>query len=454
MLTYTSLLWHDHTGITTQTGTSAMSAPQAVEEWHVKTMTTDHHRDAAADTPRDARIIAIETVRTPTQSNVLFVLLHAADGTIGLGETFYGATSVENYVHETAATVLATLPHHSPARVARALSSYVGYAGSGAEVRGNSAIDIALWDLHAKAAGLPLRTMLGGPFVESIPIYNTCAGNDYVRAESRQSSSNWGLGDAGSGGRYEDLWRFLNEPAALARDLRDQGYTGMKVWPFDLAAEESRGDHTADLRFGLGVLEAIRNEVGDEMQLYVELHSLWQPKGAERVLHAIRPYGVEWAEDPVRSDHHEVLGALRERTGVPLAVGENLGAGFNGYKPLFDARGTDVAIIDIGWSGGITQAVKTAALAEQYGVPVAPHDCTGPVSLAVATHFVTAIGNGHVQEVARAFYHGWYTEVSAGFPTIADGMITPAAAAGHGVELLPGFLAQAATTRRVTRLDG
>ena len=416
-------------------------------------MTTHTHSDNAATASRDARIIAVETVRTPSQSNILFVLLHADNGTIGLGETFYGASSVESYVHETAATVLASLPHHSPSRVARALSSYVGYAGSGAEVRGNSAIDIALWDVLAKSTGLPLRTMIGGPFVDSIAVYNTCAGNDYVRAESRQSSSNWGLGDAGGKGRYEDLWRFLNEPAALARDLRDQGYQGMKVWPFDLAAEESRGDHTADLRFGLGVLDAIRSEVGDDMQLYVELHSLWQPKGAERVLEAIRPYGVAWAEDPVRSDHHEVLSALRARTGVPLAVGENLGAGFNGYKPLFDARATDVAIIDIGWSGGVTQALKTAALAEQYGVPIAPHDCTGPVSLAVATHFVTAVGNGHVQEVARAFYHGWYNEVSTGFPTITAGMITPSAAPGHGVELLPDFLAHSATSRRVTRLD-
>ncbi len=402
----------------------------------------------------NSRVIAVETVRTPLQSNVLFVLLHGADGEIGLGETFYGASSVESYIHETAATVLGSLQDHSPARVARALSSYVGYAGSGAEVRGNSAIDIALWDILAKRSGQPLRAILGGPFVDSIPVYNTCAGNGYVKAESRQSSTNWGIEASSAQGRYEDLWRFLNEPGALARDLRDQGYQGLKVWPFDLAAEESRGDHTADLRFGLSVLEEIRSEVGDDMQLYVELHSLWQPKGAERVLAALEPYGIAWAEDPVRADHYEVLAALRESSGVPIAVGENLGAGFNAYKPLFDARATDIAIIDIGWSGGITQAMKTAALAEQYGVPVAPHDCTGPVSLAVATHFVTAVSNGYVQEVARAFYHGWYNEVSTGFPVIENGMITPAADAGHGVSLSKELLADPRTSSRVTRFDG
>lgn len=413
--------------------------------------TTEEFRPAATSSMDAARIVAIETVRTPIQSNALFVMLHGADGEVGLGETFYGASSVENYIHETAATALSALDQHSATRVARALTSYVGFSGSGAEVRGNSAIDIALWDLTARRADMPLRALIGGPFVDSIPIYNTCAGNDYVRAESRQSSSNWGLSGAGSG-RYEDLWRFMNEPAALARDLWDQGYRGMKVWPFDLAAEEARGDHTADLRVGLGVLDAIRSEVGDEMDLYVELHSLWQPTGAARVLDAIRPYGITWAEDPVRVDHFDVLARLRQSSGVPIAVGENLGAGYNAYKPLLDAHGTDVAIIDIGWSGGVTQALKTAALAEQYGIPVAPHDCTGPVSLAVATHFVTAIGNGYVQEVARAFYHGWYNEVANGFPTISEGRITPSRSAGHGVTLTPEVLEDPRTQRRVTRI--
>ncbi|MCY7412864.1 MAG: mandelate racemase/muconate lactonizing enzyme family protein [Salinibacterium sp.] len=408
-----------------------------------------HDLEPAVSTPR---LAAIETVRSPVQANVLHVLLYDTDGNIGLGETFYGASSVENYVHETASIALRSTENLSPQGIAGRLSSYVGYSGSGAEVRGNSAIDIALWDLLAQRAQLPLRTLIGGPVVASIPVYNTCAGNDYVRAESRQSSSNWGIGADASRGRYEDLWRFLNEPGELAQDLVDQGYRGMKVWPFDLAAEESRGGHIADLRFGLGVLEKIRHAVGDRIDLYVELHSLWQPKGAERLLKAIEPFGVSWAEDPIRADRTEALASLRASTNVPIAVGENLGAGYNSYKPLFDARAIDVAIIDIGWSGGITQALKTASLADLHGVPIAPHDCTGPVSLAVAAHVVTAIPNGHVQEVARAFYHGWYQNVSTGVPTIANGVITPSDAAGHGVSLTPEFLARPDTVRRVTRL--
>ena len=399
-----------------------------------------------------ARIVAVETVRTPLQANVLFVRLHAADGQVGLGETFYGAQSVEDYIHETAALILADESCAAPARIAGSLPSYVGYSGSGAEVRANSAIDIALWDLLGKRSGQPLRHLLGGPVVDTIQVYNTCAGGNYVRTESRQASSNWGMSNGGPRRPYEDLWRFLNEPGPLARDLWDQGYRGMKVWPFDLAAEAARGAHTADLRPGLRILDQIREAVGEEMALYVELHSLWQPKGAERLLTALQPYRVAWAEDPLRPDHYLALGILRETCGVPIAAGENVGAGYNAYKPLLDARAIDVAIIDIGWSGGITQAMKTAALAEQYSVPVAPHDCTGPVGLAVASHFVTTVPNGFVQEVARAFYHGWYPEVSTGFPVITDGYIRPADTPGHGVSLPDSLLSSSTVARRLTRV--
>jgi len=399
------------------------------------------------------RIVSIETVRSSLQPNAIFVLVRGADGQVGVGETFYGAASVEAYVHEIAALALQAPGRHSPARVSGLLSGYVGYSGSGTEVRGNSAIDIALWDLLAKQSNRPLRELLGGPFVESIEIYNTCAGNDYVRSNSQQSSNNWGLPLAGRAERYDDLWRFLNEPARLARDLVDEGYRGMKVWPFDLAAEASGGDHRADLKFGLGVLDAIREEVGDSMDLYVELHSLWQPRGAERILRALEPYGLAWVEDPIRSDRYEALAVLREGTSVPIALGENVGAGYNSYKPLLDSRAMDIAIIDVGWGGGITTAMRTAALADQYGVPVAPHDCTGPVSLAVATHLVTAVPNGHVQEVARSFYNGWYGQVSEGFPGIADGRITPSAAPGHGVTLRPEMLLDPSTIRRVTAIE-
>jgi galactonate dehydratase len=252
----------------------------------------------------DAKIVKIESVRSAIQPNVTHILVTDSDGITGLGETFYGATSVEAHLHDVIVpTLIAESPGVNPASVSRVIQGYVGYSGSGAEVRARSGLDIALWDIAAKRAGLPLRKLLRPAAPDSIPTYNTCSGLKYVNAESRQSSSNWGFsGESRPDGDYEDLWAFLHEPARLARELLDSGYTGMKVWPFDLAAESSGGSSAADLSFGLSVLEAIRDEVGMEMDLYLELHSLWQPEAAAKLIREVEKFSLKWVEDPIRAD--------------------------------------------------------------------------------------------------------------------------------------------------------
>lgn len=398
---------------------------------------------------------SIETIRTSLQPNVTLVALRDHEGNVGLGETFFGASSVEAYIHDVAAPVLSETAASTPSAAAAALEPYVGYTGSGAEARSNSAIDIALWDLLAKRASLPLNELLGGRFHEGLPVYNTCAGFSYINAQSRQSSSNWGTTLSPEGapeGGYEDLWAFHNEPAKLARELVEAGYPGMKIWPFDLAAEQSGGGRSADLRRGLAVLDAIRNEVGDEIEIYLELHGQWTLSGATRLLEAVEPFSLAWAEDPIRSDQPAALAALRSRTGIPIAVGESTGSGNLGYRALFEHDAVDTAILDLGWCGGITQGRRAAALAASHGLPVALHDCTGPIALATAVHLATATPNVEVQEVARAFYHGWYQDIATGLPELRDGMITAGSAPGHGIDLAPGFLSRTDTFRRVTAL--
>lgn len=396
------------------------------------------------------RIMAVETVVSPIQPNVCIVRLIADDGLVGLGETFYGAPLVEAYIHQQAAPLLMALTDASPELAAIALAPYVGYQGSGAETRGNSAIDIALWDLLGKRAGLPLREILGGAVHDSIGVYNTCAGAGYINGASRQSSSNWGLDRADRSVGFEDLWSFMNEPARLARDLIDSGLTGMKVWPFDLAAEASRGDHRADLSDGLKVIEAIRNEAGLAIELYVELHSMWTLRGAQRLFRELEEFQPAWVEDPIRADNVDAITRLRAGTGLTIATGESL-AGRRGYRPLLEAGAVDVAIVDLGWTGGITEGRKIAALAELYGIPVAPHDCTGPISLAAAVHWVTSSPNGLVQEMSRSFYHGWYRDFVEDLPPIEGGRIRPLDAPGLGVELNPAILDPAVS--RVKRSD-
>lgn len=400
------------------------------------------------------RIADLITYRTAIQPNVCILALRTEDGLIGLGESFWGAEAVEAYLHSTAAPLLATLSDVTPAAAGVALRPYVGHDGSGAETRAIGAVDIALWDLLGHASGQSVMRLLGGPVVPRMRVYNTCAGYAYVSQENRQATTNWGLPAHASADRpYEDLQGFMERPAALARSLLSEGYTAMKVWPFDPAAEATRGNDLpyADLRRGMAVLEAIRAEVGDAMDILIELHGLWSVKGAVtllRELESIRPW---WVEDPIRPDAPEAYRALRERTSVPIAAGETV-AGRRGFKRLFDAGALDVAIVDIDWTGGISEAVKVAALAETYGVGFAPHDCTGPISFAVTTQVVCAQPNAVIAETVRAFTTDWYRLIADGGPTVADGFVTPTDTPGLGITLREDFLARPDTITRTTRL--
>jgi L-alanine-DL-glutamate epimerase-like enolase superfamily enzyme len=230
------------------------------------------------------KVTEVETLRLEEFPNVLWVLVHTDEGLTGLGETFFGARAAEAYIHETAApSLLGTEALHID-RHAKELYGYLGYASSGAETRGNSAIDIALWDLFGKATGQPVYQLLGGPCRERIRTYNTCAGYRYVRESPRQEVSNWGLQKDESEGPYEDLDAFLHRADELAEDLLSQGIRGMKIWPFDPYAEAADGHYIsdADLQEALEPFRKIRSAVGNEMDVMVEFHSLWDLPTAKK----------------------------------------------------------------------------------------------------------------------------------------------------------------------------
>jgi galactonate dehydratase len=398
------------------------------------------------------KIVAVETIRTEIQPNVLFVRLHTDAGLVGLGESFFGARAVEAYLHESVAQVLLESPDVSPERMAATLRPYVGYQGAGVEVRGNAAVDLALWDLLGQQADVPLARLLGGPVRDKIGIYNTCAGSGYISTSTRQESSNWGLAAAGENPPLDDLHAFLNRPAQLARDLWDEGVPGMKVWPFDGAAEASGGTDISrrDLDQGLAVIEAIRAEVGLEMNLMVELHGLWERRPATVICEALAPFEPYWVEDPLRGDAVAAFDRLHQDVGVTIATGETV-VGRRGFAPLLSGGAVDVATVDVQWTGGLTEARKVATLADTYGIPIAPHDCTGPVSFAACCHLVLSQPNGLVQETVRAFLRTWYGELVEGLPVVADGTMSLTDAPGHGVRLREDLLDGPHVERGITR---
>ncbi len=384
------------------------------------------------------KITALETLRLEEFGNIVFVRLHTDEGVVGLGETFMGPKAVEAYLHETVAPkVLGRDPLQIEAINADLSRFYLGWSSAGAETRGNSAMDIALWDIFGKAHGKPICDMLGGRSRDKIRVYNTCAGYKYIRDSSAQSVANWHVGE--QGGPYEDLEGFLYRADEVALSLLEQGITGMKIWPFDIAAERTNGFDMSpqELNTALEPFRKIRKAVGDKMDIMVEFHSLWSLPMAKKLAERLAEFDTYWHEDPFRLDNVSDLKDYARHSKAWVCASETLSY-THAFREYLETGAAGVAMLDLSWCGGISEARKIAALAEARHVPVAPHDCTGPVVYMASCQFSMHARNALIQESVRAFYTGWYKELVTTLPKVENGEVTiDFAAPGLGTELLP-----------------
>jgi galactonate dehydratase len=394
------------------------------------------------------KITSIETLRTTEFANVLWVRVHTDAGIIGLGETFYGAGAVEAHIHDILVPrLLGKNPLHIEALHREMLNLPMAQSSTGVEYRAASAIDIAFWDIFGKVCKQPVHQMLGGLCRDRQRIYNTCAGTRYVRSNNIKPVSNWNAGDAE--GPYEDLDGFMNRADHLAESLLSEGVTAMKIWPFDPAAIENQGMHiTAEqMRKAIEPFEKIRKAVGDKMEIMVEFHSLWNLPMAIKLARALEPYKPTWYEDPIRMNSPQALAEYARSTNVWVCASETLGSRFP-YKDMLDRDAMHIVMVDLCWSGGLTEGRKIAAMAETYHRPFAPHDCIGPVGFIAGIHASFSQPNTLIQESVRAFYKGWYKELVTTMPVIKDGFAYPMDGHGLGVELLPAVFQRSDLTVR------
>lgn len=375
----------------------------------------------------------------------MWVRVLDADGVAGLGESYYIPSAVEAVIHEIAAPLLLghdALDIEAHAQTLFACANFSGWAG--AEMRAFSAIDVALWDLAARRAGVSVATLMGGRVRERVRAYNTCV-------------------DAGP---HADQRGFLERPAELAEELLDAGLTGMKVWPWDRFAPQIHSalatgpagwsamgpvghDLTSDaLREGLACVAAIRERVGDRVDVMIEGHGRWDLNAALRICRALEAHEVAWAEDLMQPDSARDLARLARSSRVPQAVSERL-IGRSAYREALAHEAAHVVMVDVVWTGGLTEARKIADLADLHHLPVTPHDCTGPVALAAALQLCAYATSAKVMEVVRGFLAGWYRDVVTEVPVLHDGHLSIPAGPGLGVELQPDLPRRAgAHTRR------
>ena len=300
------------------------------------------------------------------------------------------------------------------------------------------------------APASPSATCWAAASRDSIRVYNTCAGYNYIRDSRAQRSPTGSVGEQGGPTRISTA--FLHRADELAHSLLEQGITGMKIWPFDIAAERSSGyDISPDeLRTALEPFAKIRKAVGDKMDIMVEFHSLWSLPMAKKLAGALAEFDTYWHEDPFRLDN---VGDLRTTRGTRKAwvcASETL-AYTHAFRDYLETGAAGVAMLDLSWCGGLSEARKIAGWPRPGTCPVAPHDCTGPVVYAASCHFsLHAPQRADPGKRARLLYR---LVQRAGHRTAAvtKGEVTVNMKPGLGLELLPDLDRRKDASVRTTR---
>jgi galactonate dehydratase len=287
-----------------------------------------------------------------------------------------------------------------------------------------SGIDIALWDIRGRVAGQPIYKLLGGAVRQRIRLYANC-----------------GLSD---------------DPAELRRRIREAVALGYRVVKFYPLPAVSAVEGTATLRRIVACCEAARDELGDGMDFALDFHGRLGAGLAVEVEAAVRHTRPLWIEEPVLPETPKALTRLAEKFVVPIALGERLFTRW-GFREVLENEWASVIQPDAANAGGITEMVKIAALAETYGVALAPHNPNGPVQSVASMHLAAALHPFEILE-HRHEHHDFMRGLATHVPEVeADGCVGLPPGPGLGIAVDEDFARAHAEGRWVAesfRADG
>jgi galactonate dehydratase len=285
-----------------------------------------------------------------------------------------------------------------------------------------SGIDIALWDIKGKVAGQPVYDLLGGKVRDSVPLY----ANGWFAALDGQPAC----------ATPEDY-------AAAARRIVGRGHRAVKLDPFHEMVPYHTGYLAGQISaageaFGVACVAAIRDAVGPEVEILIDAHGHYNVPTAVRLARRLEPYRIGWLEEPTPPESLEALRAVREQVSVPICVGERLYTRWD-FLPVLAGRLADYLMPDVVWTGGISEVMRIAALAETYHVPVTPHNAMGPLQIVAGAHAMLAVPNFYRLEhnVANV---PWYDACLDRPLDLRGDRLHLSQRPGLGVELDPGFL--------------
>jgi mannonate dehydratase len=374
------------------------------------------------------RIAGAEAIVCSPGRNFVTLKLTTADGVVGFGDaTLNGRElAVAAYLKEHLCPVLID-------RDADAIEDTWQFLYKGAYWRRGpvtmasiGAVDTALWDIKGKVAGLPLYQLLGGASRSGVTLYAHASGADLPELNERV------------GERLEQGYKAVRAQASVPGygDLYGITDAGRPYEP----AERTGGppEHVfsteAYMRFAPRMLESVREQHGFEFSLLHDAHHRLTPIEAARLGRELEPCRLFWLEDPVPAELQDGFRLIREHTTTPIAAGEV-------FNSLWDAdRLITEQLIDylrcaVTHAGGISHLRKIAALAEPHHVRIGCHGPTdlSPITMAASAHFNLAVHNfglhehvPHSAETEEVFPHAY---------RIADGMLHPGEAPGHGASI-------------------
>jgi galactonate dehydratase len=379
------------------------------------------------------KITAIETIYLTQGVTIhygavqyLWVRIHTDAGLIGLGETFPYPDAESAVIHRSLAPVILgrdPLEIDSLWADMFAAISYSGWAG--AEMRAISAIDIALWDLAGKISNAPIYQLLGGASRQTIPIYNTC----YDRVD------------------------FHTDSVRLVEELCAAGIRALKIWPFDPIAKKTHGQYITpeQIRQGSTPLRLIRERFGDKIDVAMEFHGCWNLPSAIQIARALEEYSPIWLEELLPQDNLSAYRELSHATHLPLCLSERLMTRW-GFRELFENRAASIIMPDVCWCGGISEAKKISSAAETYYLPVAFHNCAGPIMHFASAHLAANATNLYMLETIRLHYLEKWEGITTTTLVPRGGELPLPPGPGLGTELDPRILELSNATVRRTSL--
>jgi L-alanine-DL-glutamate epimerase-like enolase superfamily enzyme len=377
------------------------------------------------------KIVSMESLHADAGWRTFDFLKVTTDtGVVGWSEynESFGGPGVAAVIDRLAPSIVGKDPRAWEAHVAL-MYAQRRQASGGVIQQAIGAIENALLDVKARALGIPVYELFGGPVRDRIRLYWSHCGTYRVdRAAEMQI----------------DQVRTLDDVVRLGKEVVAKGYTALKTnvmllgpTPRTHVPGFGRSAGFPELNADRAVVRAIRDELaafregaGPDMDILVDLNFNYKTEGFLTMARAMEPFDLFWVEMDTRDA--KALAYIRGGTKIPVASCECL-FGRRDYRPYFEQGSVDVAIIDTPWNG-VGESAKIAAMADAYEVNVAPHNFYGALATMMNAHFSAVVPNLRIMEIDVDTVP-WYDDLVTVRPAVKDGYLSLPTGPGWGTEV-------------------